>query len=167
MDLKGHIEAIESVTGDPRQGLPDEVFSLITRLTPMANVDLLIRDRRQTLLTWRDDGLYLGWHVPGGIIRFKERMADRVAEVARLELAALVTIRPGPLAVNEIIHAERHVRGHFIAFLYECQLTTEPDETLKYDGGAPKHGQWAWHARCPPDLIASHEIYRRFLDHEA
>lgn len=167
MDLEEHIDAIESATGDPRQGLPDEVFRLVTRLTPMANVDLLIQHRRQTLLTWRDDGLYLGWHVPGGIIRFKERMADRVAEVARLELGALVTIRPGPVAVNEIIHVERHERGHFIAFLFACELTTEPDETLQYDGGPPKHGQWAWHSRCPPDIIASHEMYRRFLDHEA
>lgn len=167
MDLKDHIEAIESATGDPRQGLPDEVFRLVTRLTPMANVDLLIRRRKQTLLTWRDDGLYLGWHVPGGIIRFKEPMADRIAEVARLELAALVTIKRGPVAVNEIIHIERHVRGHFIAFLFECELATEPDEALGYDGGPPEHGQWAWHSRCPPDLIASHEMYRRFLDHQA
>jgi colanic acid biosynthesis protein WcaH len=170
MNLKDHIEAIESATGDPRRGLPDEVFSLVTRLTPMANVDLLIRnrnDRTQTLLTWRDDGLYFGWHVPGGIIRFKERMADRIAEVARLELGVPVTIKRGPVAVNEIIHVERHTRGHFIAFLFECELNTEPDEALRYDGGAPKHGQWAWHSRCPADIIASHEMYRRILDHDA
>src|SRR5687768_11444188 len=105
MRLDEHIDAIESAIADPRRGLPDEVFGLLTRLTPMNNVDLLIRnDRRETLLTWRDDGLYRGWHIPGGIIRFKERMADRVAEVARLELGAAVTIKGAPVAVNEVIH---------------------------------------------------------------
>ena len=33
----------------------------------MVNVDLLIRnDRRETLLTWRQDELYRGWHIPAG-----------------------------------------------------------------------------------------------------
>lgn len=165
MRLDEHIHAIESAIADPRQGLPDEVFRLVTRLTPMANVDLLIRnDRRETLLTWRDDELYRGWHVPGGIIRFKERMADRVAEVARLELGASVKIQGAPVAVNEVIHLERHARGHFIAFLFECDLTSEPDETLRHTAGQPRHGQWAWHCGCPADLIQSHEMYRRFLD---
>jgi ADP-ribose pyrophosphatase YjhB (NUDIX family) len=165
MRLDEHIHAIESAVADPHQGLPDEVFGLVTRLTPMVNVDLLIRnDRQETLLTWRDDALYRGWHVPGGIIRFKEHMADRVAEVARLELGAAVTIKSAPVAVNEVIHVERHVRGHFIAFLFECELTGPPDETLRHAGGAPSHGQWAWHRACPPDIIRSHEMYRRFLD---
>lgn len=168
MDLHEHIAAIEAAVADPRQGLPDAVFALLTRLTPMANVDLLIRnDRRETLLTWRDDGLYRGWHIPGGIIRYKERMAARVAAVARLELGAAVTIKGEPIAVNEVIHLERVVRGHFIAFLFECELDGRLDERLAYAGGAPVHGQWAWHGACPPDLIASHEMYRRFLDHEA
>jgi len=168
MGLNDHIDAIESAVADPRQGLPDEVFGLVTRLTPMANVDLLIRnDRRETLLTWRDDGVYRGWHIPGGIIRYKERMAARVAEVARLELGAEVTIKGAPIAVNEVIHLERVVRGHFIAFLFECELAGSPSESLRYDGGEPAHGQWAWHGACPPDIIASHEMYRRFFDHKA
>ena len=163
--LYEHIDAIESAAADPRQGLPEPVFRLVTRLTPMANVDLLIRnDRRETLLTWRHDDLYRGWHVPGGIIRYKERMDTRVAEVARTELGAEVAIKGAPAAINEIIHLDRKARGHFIAFLFECELVTAPDEKLQYRGGGPEHGQWAWHAAYPADMIASHEIYRRFLD---
>jgi ADP-ribose pyrophosphatase YjhB (NUDIX family) len=165
MRLDEHIDAIESAIADPRRGLPDEVFGLLTRLTPMNNVDLLIRnDRRETLLTWRDDGLYRGWHIPGGIIRFKERMADRVAEVARLELGAAVTIKGAPVAVNEVIHVERHVRGHFIAFLFECELASGLDDSRRHAGGPPAHGQWAWHGSFPSDMIRSHEMYRRFID---
>jgi hypothetical protein len=165
MRLDEHIDAIESAIADPSRGLPEQVFHLVTRLTPMTNVDLLIRnDRRETLLTWRDDGFYRGWHIPGGIIRYKERMAGRVAEVARLELGALVTIKGGPLAVNEVIHADKRVRGHFIAFLFECELASGLDESLRHQGGPPAPGQWAWHAACPPDMISSHEMYRRFID---
>jgi ADP-ribose pyrophosphatase YjhB (NUDIX family) len=165
MHLDEHIDAIESAVADARSGLPEEVFHLVTRLTPMANVDLLIRnERREILLTWRDDETYRGWHIPGGIIRYKERMADRVAEVARLELGAIVTIKGEPVAVNEIIHASRRVRGHFIAFLFECDLAGEPDERLRHDGGPPAQGQWAWHGAFPPDMIDSHEMYRRFFE---
>jgi colanic acid biosynthesis protein WcaH len=109
--------------------------------------------------------LYLGWHIPGGIIRYKERMADRIAEVARLELGAAVTVKGTPVAVNEVIHLDRVNRGHFIAFLYECELASALDETLRHDGGPPKPGQWSWHSACPPDMIRSHEVYRRFFDH--
>jgi ADP-ribose pyrophosphatase YjhB (NUDIX family) len=167
MGLDENIDEIESQIGDPRQGLPDAVFSLVTRLTPMVNVDLLIRNNRgQTLLVWRDDGFYRGWHVPGGIVRFKERMADRVAAVARIELGTRVTLRGGPVAMNEVVYPERRVRGHFISFLYECDLVEPPDETLRHVGGLPSHGQWAWHSACPPEIIPSHEMYRRFLDHQ-
>lgn len=163
--LEPHVTAIESAVADARRGLPDEVFYMVTRLTPMANVDLLIQnDRRETLLTWRDDGFYHGWHVPGGIVRYKERMADRIVEVARLELGTTVSSKPAPVAVNEVIHPERTVRAHFIAFLFACELSGALDETRRYAEGTPVHGQWAWHPRCPPDLIASHEMYRSFLD---
>src|SRR5437660_7547460 len=131
MRLEEHIAAIELSIDDPRRGLPQSVFDLISRVTPVVNVDLLVRNhRREILLTWRDDELYHGWHVPGGVVRFKERMADRVAAVARIELAAAVTMKPEPLAVNQIITA-RAARGHFVSFLFDCTLTGPLDETMR------------------------------------
>src|SRR6186713_2574834 len=123
MRLEEHIAAIEAAVADPRGGLPEPIFRLLARLTAMVNVDLLVRnDRRETLLTWRQDDLYRGWHIPGGIIRYKERMETRVAEVARAELGAAVTVKgAAPVAMNEIIHLDRKARGHFIAFLFECE----------------------------------------------
>lgn len=165
MNLEKQIEGLEPLIGDPRQGLPDAVFALVTRLTPMINVDLLIRnERNETLLTWRDDAFYHGWHVPGGIIRFKERMADRIAEVARRELATVVKPGANPVAINEFVYQERRIRGHFISLLFECELAGPLDETLRHQSGRPEHGQWAWHSACPVDMIPSHEAYRRFLD---
>jgi ADP-ribose pyrophosphatase YjhB (NUDIX family) len=164
MTLDDHISAVAAAIGDARQGLPEAVFRLLGRITPMVNVDLLIgNDRGETLLTWRQDDLYLGWHLPGGVVRFQERMAHRVAEVARLELAATVSLTPDPIAIHEILDPARTARGHFISFLFECRLTSDLDDALRHRGGTPATGEWAWHASPPPDLLAVHDIYRRFI----
>ena len=65
---------INACLPDSKLGLPDDIFYLVSRLTPMINVDLLIvNEQNEKLLTWREDQFYgPGWHIPGGIIRFKE-----------------------------------------------------------------------------------------------
>lgn len=158
-ELRAHI-------ANPRQGLPQEVFYLVSELTPLVNVDLLIRNAAgQTLLTWRADQFYgPGWHVPGGILRFKESFAQRIREVARLELGAQVEFDPSPLWVREITAPNRDVRGHFISHLHACRLTTPPATELKFSRSVPKHGQWEWHDTCPQNLIAAHEVYRAYID---
>ena len=79
MNLTSAIHKIEKQIHNPKQGLPEEIFLFATRITPMINVDLLIKDYNgNTLLTWRDDGYHKpGWHIPGGIIRLKEKLAKR------------------------------------------------------------------------------------------
>jgi ADP-ribose pyrophosphatase YjhB (NUDIX family) len=131
----------------------------------MVNVYLLIKNEsNRTLLTWRDDGYYkAGWHVPGGIIRYKETIAERIQAVAKTELGTEVEFLTEPLAVNEIIHPKRRERGYFISLLYRCSLTTLPDESLHYESGTPKPNQWMWHETCPENIITVHEIYRRFI----
>jgi colanic acid biosynthesis protein WcaH len=154
---------------DPKTGLPQEVFNLVSQLTPLVNVDLLIRDASdQTLLTWRNDEYYgPGWHIPGGIVRFKETFATRIAKVADSELGCTIEFDPRPLAVHELFRPQGDIRGHFISFLYNCRLTSEPAERLKFGGGASskKHcGQWQWFRDCP-ELIAVHEkIYRSIIE---
>lgn len=163
---KGLIEQLETAAGDPRMGLPEDVFLFVTRLTPMINVDLLIRDLEgRTLLTWRDDGYEYspGWHIPGGIIRYKESSADRIQAVARIELGTTVHFQPEPLTIREVIHPVRKNRGHFISILYLCELTGPLDEAHHFAAGEPSPGQWAWHSQCPPNLIPVHDMYRPFL----
>jgi colanic acid biosynthesis protein WcaH len=53
MDLPDHIREIESAAGDASRGLPEDIFLMTTRLTPMINVDLLIKTPEGVLLTWR------------------------------------------------------------------------------------------------------------------
>ena len=157
------LAAIEAAVGDARSGLPPSVFATVSRLTPLINVDLLIQDDgHRTLLTWRDDQDYgEGWHVPGGIIRFKERAADRIAACARQELSAAVSFDPVPIAILESVSA-RLTRGHFISLLYRCRLTTAPDPG-RAAGETPAAGAWRWHHGCPPDLIDAQRRYTDFM----
>jgi len=92
MEMKDIINGLDQQVPDPSAGLPEELFLLFSRMTPLVNVDLLIKNEQgKTLLTWRDDGYWKpGWHVPGGIIRYKETLADRVRAVAKNELGAEV-----------------------------------------------------------------------------
>lgn len=164
-DLANSIATLESSITQPTEGLPEDVFLFLTRITPMINVDLLIQnDLGQTLFTWRDDGYCpAGWHLPGGIIRYKETLAERIQAVARHELGTRVTFDPHPLAVNEIIHPNRRNRGHFVSLLHACKLLKPPAAHLKMTGDVIKPGTWAWQDRCLKNLLSVHEIYRPFF----
>lgn len=84
MELGKIIDILESYIQNPANGLPKELFLFVSRITPLINVDLLIKNEHgHTLLTWRNDAYYHGWHVPGGVIRYKEAIAERVKAVAK------------------------------------------------------------------------------------
>jgi len=165
MEIKKIINLLESLIKNPSKGLPEDIFLFISRITPIINVDLLIKnEQNQTILTWRDDNYYsAGWHIPGGIIRYKETIFDRIKAVAKNELGARVKFKKEPLAINEVIIPKRKNRGHFISLLYECTLTSPLDKNLKYEKGIPKSGQWAWYNKCPNDIILVHQMYRKFI----
>lgn len=158
-------ESLEASVGNAERGLGTELFLLISRLMPVVNVDLLVKDgQNRTLLTWRDDEVYgAGWHIPGGVIRFRETAVHRVREVARIELGTEVTFDPEPIYISEVINSECDARGHSVSLLYRCTLAGAPADSLEYRGGRPVAGQWKWHARCPPDLIPAQRDYERFL----
>ncbi|MDI6839399.1 MAG: NUDIX hydrolase [bacterium] len=165
MEIKKIIELLESLIKNPTEGLPEDIFLFVSRITPMVNVDLLIKnEQNHTLLTWRDDGYYPpSWHIPGGIVRYKEKLSDRINAVAASELGAKIKFKKEPLAINEVIIPSRRVRGHFICLLYECTLISSLDKNLKYEKGIPEPGQWAWHNGCPNNIIPVHEMYRKFI----
>jgi colanic acid biosynthesis protein WcaH len=169
MEKETHRQAFETLdtwVGEPVDGLPEEFFIFLSRFTPLINVDLLIQDdRRRTLLTWRQDDTYgAGWHVPGGIIRYKETLEDRIRATARRELGAEVAFDAQPIAVEQLMDRDRRERGHFISLVYRCRLLGPPDPGLRYEqGGPPLRDQWAWHEGCPSDLIVAQAHYRRFF----
>jgi ADP-ribose pyrophosphatase YjhB (NUDIX family) len=165
MNLKEVIDSLYLYIKDPAEGLPEDVFLFTSEITPLINVDLLIKNEAgDTLLTWRDDAYYSpGWHIPGGIIRYKETISRRVHAVALNELGAKISFEKTPLAINELIHPSRKVRGHLISLLYRCSLLGQLNENLRYEKGNPKPGEWAWHNKCPDNLISVHHMYQKYL----
>lgn len=168
LELRELIDTLESFVQDPSKGLPEELFLFVSRITPLVNVDLLIKnEQNHTLLTWRDDAYYHGWHIPGGIIRHKETIAERIKAVAKYELGAEVQFNPVQLTINEMFNKTRDTRGHFISLLYQCTLVTQPDENLRCKSIiSPNPNEWMWHGSCPASIIPQHEMYRKFIGAE-
>ena len=163
MTINEAISILEAEISDPKKGLPLEVFQLVSRLTPLVNVDLLIKDENnRLLLAWRDDQFAgQGWHIPGGIIRYKENFETRIQKTAEREVGSQIQFNPEPIAINQIV-CQHDTRGHFISLLFDCFL--ESNFIPANDNLCPKElGYLSWHDACPNDLIKSHEIYRKFL----
>lgn len=165
VNLESAISVLADSTPDPAAGLPDELFCYISRITPLVNVDLLIKDdQNRTLLSWRDDQYAgKGWHIPGGIVRFRETLESRIEKVALSEVGSLIQYEPTPIAVHQMIHTKRDIRGHFLSFLYKCFL---PDSFQPSNGmlSPQSRGYLSWHLKCPSDLLPIHEVYRSFID---
>jgi ADP-ribose pyrophosphatase YjhB (NUDIX family) len=160
------IQKILSRITNAKKGLPEDVFLLVSQLTPLVNVELLIKDKKKgTLLTWRHDNFYgPAWHLPGGIVRFKELAHTRVQKVAKVELGTTVAFDEIPIEVNEVMNDTRDVRGHFLSLLYNCHLTGPENKDLEFKKENPINGRWRWFKVCPKNLIFQHEIYREKIN---
>lgn len=165
-NLKFHLNKVLEYIEDAKGGLPLDVFYFVSQLTPLINVDLLIKNTKgQALLTWREDKFHgPAWHIPGGIIRFKEKIEDRIQKVALLELGATVHFSLEPVHIHGLINQERDVRGHFISLLFLCELTSNLAQEKEYKGGDPNQGEWAWHDKAPLNLLKVHEAFRKYID---
>jgi len=155
---------------NPESGLPEEVFLEVSSVMPIPNVDLLVTDdNNQILLSWRDDPFYgQGWHLPGGCIRFKESMADRIHKTALAEIGCDVLFDKEPLAVRDVIvdfnrpnlH-DQSIRAHNLAILYKCKLT-KPDIVEIFDshaGERPQRGELRWFNVIPSNILSVHTVY--------
>ena len=160
MIINDAIEFLNNKITNPEEGLPDEVFYFISRITPLVNVDLLIKDENgRTLLSWRDDQYCgKGWHIPGGIVRCRETFEARIKKVAENEIGSDIDFNPIPIAINQLIHPDRKTRSHFVSILYKCSL---PNTFVPQNKGVSPNdvGYIKWHNDCPNDLIKFHEIY--------
>lgn len=150
---------------DARTGLGNELYETISQLVPSVSIDLIIRNYQltDTLVTWREDKFYgPGWHVPGGVLRFKELLDERIQIVLLDELGVESYKCGGRIGVHEMFNEERDIRGHFISLVYEVILTTPPRESLRA-GSRPRNGQWAWFKECPSDLIHNQKQLRKYF----
>lgn len=158
------LDLVRNDIQDPTKGLPKEVFLFATEVTPMVNVDLLIKDDRgRILLSWRDDEFYEpGWHIPGGILRLKERLEDRIQKTALHEIGSEVICDNQPIEIVPIISPEKQARGHFISFVYRCSL---PDGFIINNDGKKQTapGYLQWHDFYPDNMLKVHWFYRKYF----
>ncbi len=162
------IAELDNLTGNAKNGLNDKLFKFVSRLTPLVNVDLLVKNQEGKIgLTWRSDEFYgPGWHIPGGIIRFKEKMQTRIEKVAKVELGFEVSYQSKPIKISQVTAPHRDIRGHFISLLIAC----EPKKKLHFEmknympsSNNIKNGTLAWFDRCPENLISQHFMYREYF----
>lgn len=162
-ELKEKIDQLRASVENPETGLPEELFLFATEITPMINVDLLIKnEKNEILLSWRKDRFYEeGWHVPGGIIRLKETFEERIQKVAEMEIGCSdIVFAKQPIEIVPIICPEMKQRGHFISLVYECRLPIGfeiRNEVKEYEAGYLQ-----WHAICPNNILKVHEFYRKY-----
>ena len=157
-------KAMEIDGVDPVKGLPEELFIFSTTLVPIVNIDLFVtNDKHQLLLSWRDDEYHgKGWHIPGGCVRLKERLEDRVVKTAQKELGVPIDYDSTPLAVREIIEpdyrpalANQRERCHNISFLYSCSIKRGYEVEKIVDGV-----ELRWFTSLPTELLKTHkELY--------
>jgi len=166
MNIKQKIKLLEDEIENPKNGLPYDIFLFFSRNIPLINVDLLIKnENNETLLVYREDEFYKGWHIPGGIIRFKETIEERIKKTALNELDCDIDFKKEPISVKELIHKDRNNRGHFISMLFSCKLRNLPNEKNRcLDIQNPIDKQWAWFKTTPKDLLEVHLVYKRFIE---
>ncbi len=155
---------------DPKEGLPLELFKFTTTLLPFVNVDLLIlNNKNQILLSWREDFYYgVGWQIPGGIIRMMETIDERIQKTALQEIGGEVKYDKEPIAIYEnIIRGHRGglnnqlERAHNIALLYKCRVS---DDYIidNADRNENDEGFLRWFDIFPDDLLECHKALRNF-----
>ncbi len=149
----------------PENGLPNHLFNYVSSITPLVNIDLLVcHPNKGFFLVWRDDQYYgPGWHIPGGIIRFKEKLTQRIDIVAKEELGLSEIKSPQLIAINQIQHLNRSERGHFFSFLFSALPTFYPQLSTKTNS-LLKNGSIRWHQHVPSNLIAQHKRYIPYLE---
>ena len=158
------VALLDRYVKDPTQGLPEDLFLYTTTITPMINVDLLVQNKKgEILMSWRDDMCGRGWHIPGGIIRYKEAIRTRIIKVGQTELHTLVKPESAPYRVNEIILDQRE-RGHFISLLYRCGVPEDYDigEQALKEGEA---GYLKWIGCFPENMVTGQRtIYKELWE---
>jgi ADP-ribose pyrophosphatase YjhB (NUDIX family) len=164
MTINEAINILRQETLYPEKGIDEQIFYYVSSIIPMVNVDLLIQNESgETLLSWRDD-IYCGtgWHVPGGVVRYKEKLEKRVNKVAEIEIGTKIIFNNIPIKMSQVISPKSTIRGHFISFLYQCFLpSTVPIDNKNLT--PTDAGYLKWFKTCPDNLISIQSIYKEFI----
>ncbi len=166
MSLRSGIDLLQSEIQSeglsPENGLGTDLFNYVSTLTPIVNVDLfVVNSSHQILLSWRDDpNSGTGWYVPGGCIRYREPIEERIHKTAKSELGQDVIVDSDMIGVYEIIRCKYAVRGHFISLAYRCKFVSEFD-TNKQKKAINEPGYLKWFNELPDNFLQAQACYKK------
>lgn len=164
-------EKMSSLGINPQKGLGEDFFLFVSSLVPIVNVDLLVYNSSgEFILTRRNDShCGVGWHIPGGCIRFKESFDTRIRKVAKEELGLVdFTYDKIPIKVFEIFsNQDRNIknqdeRAHFITLVFKCYA---PESYKVFNGSKSEQdiGYIKWFDELPDDFLPMQECYKELL----
>lgn len=161
--LAACIRELEELLPHPESGIGSQMFEYLSKITPIVNVDLLIKNKEgSVLLSWRQDECGTGWHIPGGIIRYKETAKERIRKVMKEEIGVSLGYQEKPLAIEEII-MDQETRGHFISLLYQCYIKEASPRVKETPPFKP--GDLKWHKSFPENMVkGQREVYRKYFN---
>ncbi len=133
---------------------PEEFKSIYSRV-PRVTVDLVIRTEQGTLLIVRDSGGWVGqWHLPGGTIFYRERIADAIERIAEEEVGIKVKVEKFLEHIEFLSEEKERGYGYSISLVYLCApVEPIPDKTDKY----------TFFKTLPDNIVSEHkEVISRY-----
>ena len=165
-ELQSAISILRNARLETEEGMPEELFLLLSGLIPLPNVDLLVTNsENQLLLSRRNDGFYeTSWHIPGGCMRYGESFARRIQETALRELGTNILTDYKPISIGNVIRGANpeleypRERGHNVAILFACRLP-EGFQISNEGRTESDNGFLRWFDQLPPDFMKIQHVY--------
>lgn len=143
-EVKGLYQLLSKIR-NPHKGLPQAIFDSLVNIVPFIACELVIVNKGGILLTWREDKFWRGWHIPGGLMRFRDSFHERIKKVAAKELGVNIKKYKFLFPINYIDDS----RGHTVSLVFLCQIDD-----------LPKEGKFF--RKMPKDIIKEHrETWRQ------
>ena len=128
------------------------IYSKVHRLC----VDLVIKTPKGLVLTLRDIEPQKGkWHLPGGTVHYREKLADAITRVARTELSSKVKIKEFLGYMEFPNEAKDRGFGSTVSLAFLC---FSDGETLKPD---EQSSEIRTFNKLPPNLIKEQSVFLR------
>jgi len=106
---------------NPHNGLPQPIFDALCGVVPFAGCELIVMNKKgELLLTWREDKWWKGWHFPGGLMRHRETVDERIKKMALHEIGLRVKKYQFLFPINYHTGLRNHVTSLIFLTHSEC-----------------------------------------------
>ena len=132
---------------NPHEGLPKPLFDALCRIVPFVACELIIKSEKGILLTWREDKWWRGWHLPGGLFRYRESFEERIQATAWKELGVSISNYKFLFPLDY----SQGKRAHCVSLIFLCETSMKP-----------KDGKFF--KKMPKNIIGEHREYWKKLE---